>query len=736
MATKVSGGRIFSGLFITAVAVFLPREAGFVKWLFGGFAILGWLIIYSDYLKLHRHRDGPAVRQVSMKQRRLRGWVIDTVAAVFIGMIAAPHMMMIVMHWDEIETLRYIPYSVIVGEFAQLYHGQYNHRDELTWLAGLLAFIFFTLGSLFIPWAWWFSRGINACAGPFRNWRGIGGVGGVANWAGLLEEASDELSSGPGSIWLGLSSYEPMICALNDNRHFVTIAGTRGGKGRSVIIPTLLSYKGSAIVLDPKGENAAITARRRRELGQSVHILDPFGIVPGMETARFNPLAELELISDRIREDIEAIADGIVVPESGSGFHFSESARIIIAGFIAYLVAREPPENRTLPAMLELMMDQQRREQALSDMASNPACGGLMMQAVNILGIAAQSGGEGFSAYMSTLTRNLSWIGSKPMAHVLSASDFTLAELKTKPTTIYLCLQEQDLVEHKRFLRVVINLAINAIGATLKSPPHGTLFLLDEFHVLGPMEKVKTAAALMAGYGLKLWIVLQSLSQLKEAAPDAWETIMDTAGAVQVFSLGLDQETALWASQAMGRYPVIRRETRTDEKGRSEQVRIAEGVADLAAPGEVRALTERERMAQIVIRPGRNTLYLARANYDQTLYLFRGQFDPRPGEGASRRGARYEPPSRPRWAGTGWRDWMPSSKRGGSGGRRQEQRADPDPYKESLKMFGLKDGFTLAELKARYRELQKRVHPDLGGSDYFSSLLNSAYDYLKPRARP
>lgn len=623
---------------------------------------------------------------------------------------------------------------IYIENVENFLHGNFTEVNMYGWTFLLSVLLF----SVFKPEhiLWWVSRSFNKCGRIFRNWRSIGGVGGVANWANMLEEAKPEYDFAFSGIFLGASSYYPdRLRSLNDNRHFVTIAGTRGGKGRSVIIPTLLTYAGSTIVLDPKGENAAITARRRREMGQTVHILDPFGIVPGVETARFNPLAELELTSDRIREDIEAIADGIVVPESGTGFHFSESARIIIAGFMAYLVAREPPENRTLPAMLELMMDQRRREDALSDMATNPACGGLMMQAVNILGIAAQSGGEGFSAYMSTLTRNLSWIGSKPMAHVLSASDFTLAELKTKPTTIYLCLQEQDLVEHKRFLRVVLNLAINAIGATLKSPPHGTLFLLDEFHVLGPMEKVKTAAALMAGYGLKLWIVLQSLSQLKEAAPDAWETIMDTAGAVQVFSLGLDQETALWATQAMGRYPVLRRETRTDEKGRAERVTIAEGIADLASPGEVRALTERERMTQIVIRPGRDTLFLRRVNYDG-LRLFRRWFDPRPGEGASRRGGRYEPPARPRWAGTGWHDWVPSTRRGGSGGRRQEQRADPDPYKESLKMFGLKDGFTLAELKARYRELQKRVHPDLGGSDYFSSLLNSAYDYLKPRARP
>ena len=53
------------------------------------------------------------------------------------------------------------------------------------------------------------------------------------------------------------------VIGWNDDRHVMTIAGTRAGKGVSLIMPNLMIYEGSALVVDPKGENAEITAGRR-----------------------------------------------------------------------------------------------------------------------------------------------------------------------------------------------------------------------------------------------------------------------------------------------------------------------------------------------------------------------------------------------------------------------------------------------------------------------------------------
>ena len=82
-----------------------------------------------------------------------------------------------------------------------------------------------------------------------------------------------------------------------DDRHMLTIAGSRGGKGVSALVPNLLLYPGSALVIDPKGELAQITAARRGHgsdrvtecLGQDVYILDPEDIVIGYPRASWNP---------------------------------------------------------------------------------------------------------------------------------------------------------------------------------------------------------------------------------------------------------------------------------------------------------------------------------------------------------------------------------------------------------------------------------------------------------------
>ena len=94
-------------------------------------------------------------------------------------------------------------------------------------------------------------------------------------------------------VGLLLGRRDGRLVGWDDDRHVMTIAGTRAGKGTSLIIPNLFLYKGSALVLDPKGENAEMTAARRgkgaigvKGLGQEVHVLDPFGVT-GYPSTKF-----------------------------------------------------------------------------------------------------------------------------------------------------------------------------------------------------------------------------------------------------------------------------------------------------------------------------------------------------------------------------------------------------------------------------------------------------------------
>ena len=130
------------------------------------------------------------------------------------------------------------------------------------------------------------------------------------------------------------------LIGWDDNRHVLTVAGSRAGKGVSLIVPNLILYEGSAFVVDPKGENAAITAGRRGKgtrkrgagLGQDVYVLDPFD-VSGKRRGRpvsFNPLAELDIDGEDVVEDASMFAEALIThPEKDR--HWTESAQALLA---------------------------------------------------------------------------------------------------------------------------------------------------------------------------------------------------------------------------------------------------------------------------------------------------------------------------------------------------------------------------------------------------------------------
>ena len=117
----------------------------------------------------------------------------------------------------------------------------------------------------------------------------------------------------PGALYLGADGYREI--GLTTERHAVTIAGSRSGKGAGLIIPNLLRWPHNALVIDPKGENAELTWEAREGLGQAVHVIDPFHVasVPERLRSAFNPLQLVDVTSRTAREDIRVIADGLVM---------------------------------------------------------------------------------------------------------------------------------------------------------------------------------------------------------------------------------------------------------------------------------------------------------------------------------------------------------------------------------------------------------------------------------------
>lgn len=257
----------------------------------------------------------------------------------------------------------------------------------------------------------------------------------------------------------------------NGDGHLITVASSGSGKGVSAVIPNLLTWEGSVLCNDPKGENAAITARHRQDMGQEVYVLNPWGLHTGepwnLRCAAFNPLDWLDTTSEDVGDDAAMMANALVLRDKGtSGVegHFADEAESLLTGLILYVAFTEhEPERRNLVTLRKLLTQAPEDwADTLKKMARAPYADGLIASAANRF--LSKSDREG-PAVLSTAQRHTNFLDSNRMRQVLSTSDFDLADLKRKPMTIYLCLPFEHVGgQFSRWLRLMITLSLTALS--------------------------------------------------------------------------------------------------------------------------------------------------------------------------------------------------------------------------------------------------------------------------------
>jgi len=408
------------------------------------------------------------------------------------------------------------------------------------------------------------------------------------------------------------------------DRHLLTIASNRSGKGVSSIIPNLLTWPGSLVVIDPKGEHAAVTARHRREMGQEVHVLDPLGIT-GLRGSRFNPLLWLDPQGKNFVEDTSLVADSIHMAQTTKEeIFFSNESKAWVAGDIMHMVTTEPPATRTLATLrAHLTGTKEEFEWLLDDMSGNTAAFGLAARAANRL---RQKADRERSSVISTAQAETHFLDSPSMREVMAASDFDLGQLKRGAMTIYLVLPADYLVTHGRWLRLMISLCIASLTRDRTPPRHPVLMVLDEFAALGRLQAIETAMGLLAGYGVQLWPILQDLSQLQDLYPGRWRSFLANAGAVQAFGVN-DLGTADYLSSLLGtRTVTVRHEGRSNDGKQRGTENYGPASRPLLMPHEIMRLQEGR---QLVLIQGKSPILADRVRYYADPE-FAGLFDQNP----------------------------------------------------------------------------------------------------------
>ena len=385
--------------------------------------------------------------------------------------------------------------------------------------------------------------------------------------ADLLGASS--LEYGRGKLFLGRLDHK--MIGIADGRHIVTLAGSGGGKSVCSLIPNLLLYDGSALVLDPKGELADATAKARADMGQAVAVLDPFGITDaakcGAYVTTFNPLSELKDDPDFLIENAELVADALIIPAEKDA-HWTDAARAFVRmGVLLQVVdpATGGDNLGELPALISQIAAQSAAKGKEDDGAS-----GLLddLAAVDLGDVPDNQGAVwaviknqaqamvGMSdkeraSVISTARTQLTFLDSPAMGRAVAASALALADLKRSPSTVYLCLPAARMGTHSRWLRLIVNLAIAAMERERATPALPVLFVLEEFAALGHMRALENAVAYMRGFGVKIWAVLQDITQLKRHYKESWETFLGNAGVLQAYSVN-DLSSLEYLSKRMG----------------------------------------------------------------------------------------------------------------------------------------------------------------------------------------
>lgn len=344
---------------------------------------------------------------------------------------------------------------------------------------------------------------------------------------------------------------------FNDKGHLFTMAGTRGGKGTSLIIPNLLgagSMQTSWVVIDPKGENCAITADYQRSSGQNVIILNPWDLLVENigPSNSFNPLDIFTRITDpNLVDDVQMMAEMIVpITKDERNAFFTDSARAVISGLLLHLVTTQTGQKRSLKTLWEwVRLTGDDWQNLLADMGMNETAvnGTVVQNARREILKMVEAGEETYGSIIATALQSTDFLKS-PALQANLESDFDPNVLADGKTTVYVIIPADKLRSHSRWLRIVTTSLMRCV---IRAPKNRVTFLLDEFAALGYLPEIETALSTYAGYNVTVWPILQTLIQLEHIYDKNWQTFIANCTVRHYFSIN-DNHSADYVSKAIG----------------------------------------------------------------------------------------------------------------------------------------------------------------------------------------
>lgn len=436
-------------------------------------------------------------------------------------------------------------------------------------------------------------------------------------WGGMKDARTAKLLEGAGCI---LGEFRGRLLATTDLRPTLVTGGTRSGKGRGHVVPTLLSWTGGVIVHDPKGELWRVTSGWRSTFSH-VLFLDP----RRPDTARFNPLAEIRpgpQALAQIQRLVAILSDPGGVRDDEA--IWDKAASEILEAVILHVLYTASDEEKSLLTVRALLADLDAAAEIMARTLHREGEGGRAevdpFIATAARGYAAMH--DRFRTSVQGTARSyLKWLAGEDQERFVSASDFRLGDLMCAeaPMSLYINIAPADAVALRPLVRLLFYATAQALTAREttddagRDKRHRLLMVMDEFPLLGRLSFFEKSLRLMSGYGIKTLFVAQSLNDIVETY-GPHNTILDNCHVYTAFS-ALDPLTQEKVSRLTGSVT----ETRTSRSGPSglaggrSSVSRTETERPLLEPGEIRALPDD---VQLTFASGRRPLRTRKLRYD------------------------------------------------------------------------------------------------------------------------